>query len=106
MKWKNRKIILCNFDDDTTNTLLEAISKYFNSKDTDDEDKLDKEDNEKFHKNKKKNKDSDDEFNDEEEVKRWKKCSSKIKDRSHQSEGENLKICKTWYDEKYGGKHF
>ena len=106
-KMKNRKIILCNFDDDTTNTLLEFVPKFIKANTKDDEEKSDKEDNEKSNKNKKKHKkkskDSDDENNDDEEVKRWKKCNSKIKDRSHQRKGENLKICKSCYDEKYGG---
>ena len=106
---KNRKIILCNFDDDTTNTLLEFVPKYFIAKTKDDEDQSDKEDNQKLHKNKKKHKkkskDSDDENNDEEEVKRWKKCNFKIKDRSHQrkNETENKNIWKSWCEEKSDG---
>ena len=107
---KKRKIILCNFDDETTNTLVELVPKFFNENTKDNEEKSDKEDNEKSNKNKKKHKkkskDSDDENNDEEEVKRWKKCNSKIKDRSHQRKGENLKICKSCYNEKYGGMYF
>ena len=73
-KMKNRKIILCNFDDETTNTLLEFVPKFLKANTKDDEDQSDKEDNEKLNKNKKKHKknskDSDDENNDEEEVKR------------------------------------
>ena len=107
---KKRKIILCNFDDETTNTLVELVQKYFNENTKVEEEKSNNKDIEKSNrskkKHKKKSKDSDDENNDEEEVKRWKKCSSKIKDRSHQRKGENLKICKSCYDEKYGGMCF
>ncbi len=72
-KMKYRKIILWNFDDDTTNTLYEFISNYYDKNIKDNENK-NKEENEKPNKNKKKSKknnDSEDE-NNEEEVRKWK----------------------------------
>ena len=80
---KNRKIILCNFDDDTTNRLLEIVPQVLQNE----------EENENKNSSKKKVKSDNDESEDSDnEVKRCKDCRKKIKDRSHQKKGHNLKV--------------
>ena len=86
-KMNNRKIILCNFDDQTTNRLLEIVPKVLQTKEETDDKKSEKDEH------KKKVKSDDDENEDSEhEVKRCKDCGKKIKDRSHQKKGRNLKV--------------
>ena len=93
---KNRKIILCNNDDDTTNRLLEVVPKVLEFKPEKEKPKKDK---------KKKNLSSD---NDEEEetkikVNKCKNWNKKIKDVSHQKKGKNLKLCKKCYEQDSHG---
>ena len=100
---KNRKIILCNFDDHTTNRLLEIVPKILQKEETDDK-KSEK------HKCKKKVKSDNDESEESDhEVKRCKDCGKKIKDRSHQKKGHNLKMWINCFQNKSDGielRHF
>ena len=91
---KNRKIILCNNDDDITNILLEVVPKVLESKP----------EKEKPKKDKKNISDNDDEEQIKVKVKRCKKWGEKIKDVSHQKKGKNLKICKKCYEDDSNGK--
>ena len=96
---KNRKIILCNFDDDTTNRLLEVVPKVLEH---DEESKNEKESKDKDKKSRNNPKDKDDKESEEseDEVKRCKKWGKKIKDKSHQKKGKYLKLCKKCFDKK------
>ena len=69
---KNRKIILCNFDDDTTNRLLEVVPKVLEH---DEESKNEKESKDKDKKSRNNPKDKDDKKSEEseDEVKSCKK---------------------------------
>ena len=91
---KNRKIILCNNDDDTTNKLLEVVPKVLEFKPEKEKSKKDKKDTS----------DNDDEEQTKDKVKKCKKWEEKIKDVSHQKNGKNLKICKNCYEENSNGK--
>ena len=96
---KNRKIILCNFDDDTTNRLLEVVPKKLEQ---DEESKNEKQSKDKDKKSSNNPKDRDDKESEEseDEIKRCKKWSKKIKDRSHQMKGKYLKLWKKCFDKK------
>ena len=69
---KNRKIILCNFDDDTTNRILEVVPKVLEQ---DEKSKYEKESKDKDKKSRNNPKDKDDKESEEskDEVKRCKK---------------------------------
>ena len=82
---KNRKVILCNFDDDTTNRLLEVVPKVLELK----EDTNSKEQKiSKQNKNSSENSENEKSEELEDKVKRCKRCDKKIKDKSHQKKGK------------------
>ena len=82
---KNRKVILCNFDDDTTNRLLELVPKVFKLKEETESKKLK---DIKQNKNSSENNENEKSEEIEDKVKRCKKCDKKIKDKSHQKNGK------------------
>ena len=79
----NRKIILCNLDDETTNRLLEVVPKVLESKEEFE--------NIKHSKNKSVNSESEESEESDDDVKRCKKCDKKIKDIKHQKKGKKQK---------------
>ena len=95
---KNRKIILCNLDDDITNRLLEIVPKVLQNEE-ENENKKSKKD--KHKKNvKSENYESEDSIH---EVKRCKDCGKKIKDKSHQKKGRNSKVWINCFQNKSDG---
>ena len=94
---KNRKVILCNFDDDTTKRLLDVVPKVLESKEeTDSKKKSVKKQN----KNNSDEEESEKSEESEDEVKICKKCNKEIKSKSHQKKGKNKKICKKCFEKK------
>ena len=89
---KNRKIILCNFDDDTTNRLLEVVPKVLESKEETE--------NIKQSKVKPENSESEKSEESEDKIKRCKKWDNKIKDITHQKKGKIVKICRKCFEKK------
>ena len=83
---KNIKIILCNFDDDTTNKLLEVVPKVLQYKEENDSKKK------SVKKQNKNNSDEEESEKSEAEVKICKECNKEIKSKSHQKKGKNKKI--------------
>ena len=94
---KNRKIILCNFDDDTTKRLLEVVPKVLESKEETDSKKKSAK---KQSKNNSDEEESEKSEESEDEVKRCKECNKEIKSKSHQKKGKNKKICKKCFEKK------
>ena len=95
---KCRKIILCNFDDHTTNRLLEIVPQVLQNEE-ENENKKSKKD-----KRKKNVKSENDESEDSDhEVKRCKDCGKKIKDKSHQKKGRNSKVWINCFQNKSDG---
>ena len=84
-KMKNRKVIMCNFDDDTTNRLLEVVPKVLELKE-----ETDSKERKTINQNKYNSENSENEKSEEfeDKVKRCKKCDKKIKDKSHQKKGK------------------
>ena len=98
---ENRKIILCNLDDEITNRLLEVVPKVLESKEETKNIKYTKIKSEKSESEK-----SEESEELDNEVKRCKKCGKKIKNIKHQKKGKNKKICRKCFDKKnFKGKY-
>ena len=98
---KNRKVILCNFDDDTTNRLLEVVPRVLEHNEESKNEKENKDKDKKCSNNPKDRNDKKSEES-EDEIKRCKKWDIKIKEKSHQNKEKYLKLCKKCFEKCWG----